>query len=241
MSTHRRAGEVEVLHRDEHFLVVNKPAFLPTTSPGPGDTLVERVRALDAGASKHHPSSRLDAEVTGVVIFARNAQAIQHLLAARREGSYQRDYVALAGATPVPREGEWRGAIALDARDPRKRSVATRAEKTAREACTRYRTLDALPNAALLLLEPRTGRTHQLRVHAAHAGCPLLGDRAYGGPARLVLADGSVIAPRRAMLHCARVVVPNPAGGPPLCMRAEPPSDMQQIWQTLGGSAIELR
>jgi 23S rRNA-/tRNA-specific pseudouridylate synthase len=233
-------GELVVLYRDERFLVVDKPAFLATTSPSGGETVVARARALDPRAPAMHPSSRLDAEVTGVLVFARSREAILHLLAARREHRYQRGYVGIAAAAPDPREGEWQGAIAIDVRDPRRRSVASAGARGARPSCTRYRTLAAPPRAALLWLEPQTGRTHQLRVHAAHAGCALLGDRPYSGAARLVLEDGSVIAPRRAMLHCARVTIPDPQGGAPLRFEATPPADLQKLWAQLGGDAIAL-
>jgi 23S rRNA pseudouridine1911/1915/1917 synthase len=245
MSTPRTPPrEVAVLYRDEQLLVVSKPPFLSTTSPRPGDdTLVGRVRALDPRAPKHHPSSRLDAEVTGVVIFARTAAAVRHLLEARREGLYARVYVGLAAAAPEPPEGEWRGAIAVHARDPRKRVVVEDDEDDgdARESCTRYRTLAQLSHAALLRLEPQTGRTHQLRVHAAHAGCALLGDKPYGGTARVVLGDGSVVTPRRVMLHCAQVTVPAmDRGGEAMRFAAPVPEDMQRVWAALGGAGIAV-
>jgi 23S rRNA-/tRNA-specific pseudouridylate synthase len=240
MNPRRAASDVEVLFRDARFLVLNKPAFLPTTGPGAGETLVQRARALDPRAPKLHPSSRLDAEVTGVVVFARTREAIQHLLAARRAGAYLRGYIALAAAEPVPPAGDWRAPIALDRRDPRKRVEATAGAPRALPAHTRYRTLQALARAALLWLEPQTGRTHQLRVHAAAAGCALLGDRPYGGATRVVLDDGSVVSARRTLLHCARVSVPDPAGGAALRFEAALPEDMLQVWRALGGSAIEL-
>jgi len=240
MTRPRAAADLEVLHRDDDFVVVIKPAFLPTTGPGPEDTLVARVRALDPDAEKHHPSSRLDAEVTGVVTFARTSAAIQHLLAARRAGDYHRIYLGIAPRAPAPRDGEWHAAIGVDARDPRKRTVAADDDEDARESATRYRTLAELAHAALLALEPQTGRTHQLRVHAAHAGCALLGDRPYGGPTRIVLSDGSVVTPRRVMLHCTRVTIPNPRGGPALSFEARPPADMQRLWESLGGGPIAV-
>jgi 23S rRNA-/tRNA-specific pseudouridylate synthase len=239
MSVRGAPAELSVLHRDELFLVVDKPAFLATTSPSGGPTVVERARALDPHAAKLHPSSRLDAEVTGVLVLARSRAAILHLLAARRAGLYARGYLGIAASAPQPPAGDFQGAIAIDPRDPRRRVVAPAGSRGARHAHTRYRTLAALPNGALLWLEPQTGRTHQLRVHAAHAGSPLLGDRPYGGPARVVASDGSVFTARRVMLHCARVTVPDPAGGAALRFEAAPPSDMQQLWRDLGGSAIE--
>jgi 23S rRNA-/tRNA-specific pseudouridylate synthase len=232
--------EVAVLHRDAFFLVLHKPSGLPTTSPASGPTLVEAARALDPDAPRLHPSSRLDAEVSGVVIFARTRAATEHLLGARREGRYQRGYLALAAAAPEPSRGQWRFAIALDPRDQRKRAVARDDATGARAAHTHYQTLVELPACALLWLEPETGRTHQLRVHAAHAGVPLLGDRHYGGLSRAVLEDGRVVSLRRTLLHCARVRVPDPHGRAALCFEAQPPLDFQSVFSALGGAAIEL-
>jgi 23S rRNA-/tRNA-specific pseudouridylate synthase len=77
-------------------------------------------------------------------------------------------------------------------------------------------------------------------VHASHAGVPLLGDRHYGGAARSVLGDGSVIAFRRTMLHCAAVCVPDPQGGAPVCFRAPLPDDLLEAWRGLGGEPFAL-
>lgn len=231
-------AEVTILHRDALFLVLHKPSGLPTTSPAASPTLVEAARALDPHASQLHPSSRLDAEVSGVVVFARTREATEHLLAARREGAYGRAYLALAAVAPEPKQGQWRAAIAIDPRDRRKRVAAADAVVGARASCTHYLTLCELPACALLWLEPQTGRTHQLRVHAAHARVPLLGDRHYGGASRAVLADGRVLSVRRTMLHCTRVRVPNPRGGEALCFEAPPPEDFRALWAGLGGGPI---
>jgi hypothetical protein len=94
----------------------------------------------------------------------------------------------------------------------------------------------AVDGAALLLLFPQTGRTHQLRVHAAHAGVPLLGDTLYGGPKRIVRPDGRVLTSRRVMLHCAEVTIPDPSRSEPtLTFHSPLPHDMRQIWRALGG------
>lgn len=232
--------ELRVVHRDESFLVVAKPSGIPTTSPNDETTLVSLVQALDPRAPRLHPSSRLDAEVTGVVIFARTAAATEHLLAARKAGAYERVYFGLAARAPEPDAGEWRGAIAHDPRDARKRRVATQAEGDAQPARTLYRTALQLEHAVLLELRPQTGRTHQLRVHAAHAGVPLLGDRHYGGSQRITLSDGRVLALRRTMLHCRRVTVPAIAGNGVLVFADDPPPDMQALWTNLGGDSLAI-
>lgn len=235
-------AEVAVLHKDAEFLVLYKPSGLATTSPPSSSaTLVDAARQLDPRAPRLHPSSRLDAEVSGVVVFARTRAATEHLLAARRAGVYRRGYLALAAKPPEPRQGEWGAAIGIDPRDSRKRIAVEPSARGARPALTRYRTLVELPLCSLLWFEPQTGRTHQLRVHAAHARIPLLGDRAYGGASRLVHEDGSVVSVRRTMLHCTRVCIPDPEPAHELlCFEARPAPDFQALWEALGGQAFSL-
>jgi 23S rRNA pseudouridine955/2504/2580 synthase/23S rRNA pseudouridine1911/1915/1917 synthase len=110
--------------------------------------------------------------------------------------------------------------------------------KRSRTASTDYRVLAETPHAALLWLEPRTGRTHQLRVHAARAGRPLLGDRHYGGSGRVVLADGRVLSARRTMLHCARLRLPDVARGGELDLWCPPPEDFRALWRGAGGEEV---
>ncbi|GAB4199261.1 MAG: hypothetical protein OHK0013_09240 [Sandaracinaceae bacterium] len=236
-----------MIFRDADYLVVDKPTGIPTTSPDGGDCLAARVRALDPRAERCHPSSRLDAEVSGVVVFARTARGIDALLEARRRGRYSRRYLALASAPPVLAEladeedATWRWSIAIDPRDPRKRRALEPGEHGVREqdAVTRARLLARAPLAVSLLLRPITGRTHQLRVHAARAGLPLLGDVAYGGARRLVCADGAVLACPRVALHCAVVVVPSPDGALH-AFRAPFPEDLAAVARALGLPEIDL-
>ena len=164
-----------------------------TTTPGDGPSLVASAKQLDPDAPRLHPSSRLDVLVSGLVVFARTRSATKHLMSMRSRSAYSRLYLALASAAPEPAAGSWREAIAIDPADPRRRTVAEGALAGRREALTDYDTAAVLPAAALLMLRPRTGRTHQLRVHAAAAGCALLGDRHYGGPQRLVMPDGRAL------------------------------------------------
>lgn len=110
------------------------------------------------------------------------------------------------------------------------------------EAVTDFAVAGTAGVVAALHLRPRTGRTHQLRVHASRAGSPLLGDVAYGGAPRLVLADGRVVTARRVMLHCAWLSLPRvrDASAPPLVLRAEIPEDMGAAWAALGGERDAL-
>ena len=105
-------------------------------------------------------------------------------------------------------------------------------------ARTRYRLRATAGDAAALWLTPFTGRTHQLRVHVAHAGFALLGDVHYGGPRRVVLADGRVVRAARTMLHCAWLSLP--MGRELLVFECAPPEDFGTLWSTLGGSEEAL-
>jgi 23S rRNA pseudouridine955/2504/2580 synthase/23S rRNA pseudouridine1911/1915/1917 synthase len=88
----------------------------------------------------------------------------------------------------------------------------------------------------MLAVEPQTGRTHQIRVHASHAGAPLLGDRDYGGPSRVTLPNGRIVALTRIALHAARVTVPG-SGGELLSASAPIPPELARVWSDLGGAA----
>ena len=246
------AADVTVLHRGGGLVAVAKPAGIPTIPDehdAEGSLLVRTARAIGIPPSTLHATSRLDRGVSGVVVFAETVAARERLQDARISGHYFRLYLAIAARAPSPAEGTWREPIGR-ARDPKKRMVRG---KDATDAETRYRTVKALagsaaggtaqaPNAsgALLAIEPVTGRTHQIRVHASHAGAPLLGDRDYspapalarrgGGPRTLVLASGKVIALDRVALHCAHVRVEGV-----LDVRAPIPDTLRGWWRDLGG------
>jgi 23S rRNA-/tRNA-specific pseudouridylate synthase len=231
---------VSIVHRDDDLLVLFKPSGLATTSPDGSGCLASVARELDPSAPRLHASSRLDAEVTGLVTFARSERAIAALLAARKEGRYERFYLALATRAPEPERGEWRWSIAKDPANPRRRVARPPDDARAVQALSQYRVLERQPKAALLLLMPQTGRTHQLRVHAAEAGAPLLGDKHYGGPVSVVRDDGRVLRAGRAMLHCARLVLPGIEAPASLTLDAPVPDDMRQLFSQLGGDVAKL-
>jgi 23S rRNA-/tRNA-specific pseudouridylate synthase len=239
-TVHHDTVPIDIVHKDAHLLVVDKPPGIPTTSPGEGDCLVRRVRKADPEAPALHPVSRLDAQVSGLVTFSRTREANRHLRDARASGAYRRLYLGLAAAPPSPPRGCWQTPIGIDPRDPRRRVGGPKGKggppaKAVRQAATDYRTAHILDQVALLLLWPRTGRTHQLRIHCSLAGSPLLGDRHYGGPVRVVRPDGRVIRARRIMLHCTRLVLPDPTGSGELVIEALPSADMTALWRALGG------
>jgi 23S rRNA pseudouridine1911/1915/1917 synthase len=236
-------AELTLLHEGGGFVAVDKPAGIPTipdTHEAEGSLLVRTARAIGARPESLHASSRLDRGVSGVVVFAATPRAREQLQTARKSGRYFRLYAAIAAKAPAPPEGTWSAPIGR-ARDPRKRAVGGR---DATDALTRYRTVAVagsaaggkaqtpeLPGgAALLAVAPVTGRTHQIRVHASHAGAPLVGDHDYGGPRTVVLPSGQVLATGRIGLHCARVRVNGL-----LDVGAPVPEALRAWWSVLGG------
>lgn len=242
------------------LLACDKPAGIPTVPDhaGAAHSLVALAAESRGGkAGDLFVTSRLDREVSGVVIFATTPEAEAHLRRARDVGTYVRRYVAIAAFSPATdatlttliesinvdqpsRAGAWNAPIGAG-KDPRHRAAGGGGAKPAQ---TRFAVIARAGGFVLLAVEPQTGRTHQIRVHAAHAGAPLLGDRDYGGPTRVTLRNGGIVAlaapmPRIA-LHAARVVVPDPAQGPAsglaLVATAPIPAALARIWAELGGA-----
>jgi RluA family pseudouridine synthase len=234
----RRAGDapgtVQVLRRTRDLVAVDKPAGVPTIADHGGSAhalTAMTARALGVAEADLHPTSRLDRDVSGVVVFALGKAAIARLAEARARGAYARRYVAITHRTPASDHGQWQAPIGR-ATSPRLRSVGGR---DAVASVTGYRVCARAGEHALLAASPVTGRTHQIRVHAAHAGAALLGDRSYGGPVRITLPSGSVLALERIALHAARVTVPDD-GGAQLAIASPVPVALRSWWQALGGS-----
>jgi 23S rRNA-/tRNA-specific pseudouridylate synthase len=237
------ADEAVVLARGEGWVAVDKPAGLPTIPDHGGAShalLAVVARTLGLPESKLHPTSRLDRDVSGVVVFATEAAAAERFREERAAHRYLRRYVALAANAPATEEGTWDVPIGR-AKDPRHRAPNGRDPADARThfavaavavAAVAAAAAARAPSAVLLALAPVTGRTHQLRVHASHAGAPLLGDRTYGGPTRLTLASGRVLAFDRIFLHAARVTLDGQAIDAPI------PETLASVWLALGGEGV---
>lgn len=232
-------NEPRIVHRDAHLLVVDKPAGLSTTAPQ-GHSLSRWVQEQDPRAPRLHALSRLDALVTGLVPFARTKLANEVALKARRQGCLHRAYLALASAAPAE-SGRWTWSIGLDPQDAKLRTALDPDESGAgvKHAATRFERRATAGPLSALVLYPETGRTHQLRVHAARAGAPLAGDVAYGGQRRFTLDNGRVLSARRVMLHCAALDMPDPSRpGQTLQLRLDVHRDMASLWNGAGGEPL---
>ena len=228
-----------ILHEDADLIVLDKPAGL-VVHPAPGNhdgTLVNALLAhcgdtLSGIGGERRPGivHRLDKDTTGVMVVAKTELASAALTVAFAARDIDRAYLALAWGLPSPLEGEIEGAIGRDQRDRKRMAVVSRG---GRSALTRYRTERAW-QAAASLLECRlaTGRTHQIRVHLASRGNPIVGDPVYlrrvpavartlPEPARQRLLD----FPRQA-LHAARLGFAHPRTGQPLDFATALPTDM---------------
>jgi 23S rRNA-/tRNA-specific pseudouridylate synthase len=221
-----------VLFENAELVVIDKASGLSTIPDTRGET-ASALGALEARYGKLHATSRLDREVSGVVIFARTEQSATRLREARDQGAYKRQYVALShpatSATlanaSLGAQHVWNAPIGRAA-NPHLRQIQG---KDAVPAETHAFAIAQTSAAMLWRMHPETGRTHQLRLHASHAGCPLLGDAAYGGKRSIAGGDGRVLSISRIMLHAARVTIPHGTYEAPV------PEAMRRLWSELGG------
>ena len=225
------AGGVQILWNANGIVAADKPAGIPTIADHGGDAhalSTAVARAVGVPTSALHPTSRLDRGVSGVVVFAMDERARALLRTAREEGRYERRYVALASQAPSPPSGTWDAPIGR-AKDALLRKVNG---KDAVPSVTRYAVVAEARDAVMLALAPVTGRTHQLRVHASHAGAPLLGDRDYGRATNVTLASGEVLRVGRIALHCAHVRLL--FGEEEVRLSAEIPAELRELAARLG-------
>lgn len=175
-------GPLEILYEDEALLAVDKPAGLlmhPTfyrTTGTLANYLLGYYRRTGQACAVH-PVSRLDRDTFGVTLFAKNAHIHAAMVQAHKDGQIQKTYRALVHGAPPAEEGRWDWPVARREGGSLLRQVSPEGQP----AVTLYRVLSTIGGDSLLELQPVTGRTHQLRVHCAEAGCPILGDPQYGG------------------------------------------------------------
>lgn len=216
--------EALILHRDGLVLVLNKPAGLPVhAGPGGGPNLEECFVHLQFGLPAPPAlAHRLDRDTSGCLVLGRHRKALSKLGRLFREGRVGKVYWALlsgvpeaeAGTIDAPlakvssRFGGWRIEVAEDGQP----------------SVTDWRLLGQGGGVSWVEFRPRTGRTHQIRVHAAHAlGCPVLGDAFYGAPD----AEGPM------MLHSRAITLPLQATKVPLSVEAPPPEPMAEALRAI--------
>jgi 23S rRNA pseudouridine1911/1915/1917 synthase len=237
-----QAADLHILYEDADLLVLDKPAGL-VVHPAPGNpdgTLVNAVLAhcgdsLTGIGGEKRPGivHRLDKDTSGVMVVAKTELAMAKLATAFATRDLDRSYLALCWGVPSPAEGLLEGAIGRDTRDRKRMAVVASGGK---QAQTGYRVKRAWGlGAALVECRLRTGRTHQIRVHMAAAGHPLVGDPVY--LRRIPAAARSLPPPQRAALldfarqalHAARLGFRHPRSGAALLFETPPPPDFDEL------------
>ncbi len=215
---------VPIVYQDAHLIVIDKPAGL-VVHPAPGhptgtlvNALLDQIAPAGAAASERPGIvHRLDKDTSGLMVVARDESTLAHLAEQMKEHSTIKRYLALVeGHMPVP-EGVIEAPIGRDPRQ-RQRMALVSVVSGGREARTRFRVLRELRGRSLLELQLETGRTHQIRVHLAAVGHPVVGDPTYGRP--------QAPLPPRQFLHAVHLEFEHPVTGAWLTFDAPLPSDL---------------
>ena len=235
-----------ILHEDPDLIVLDKPAGL-VVHPAPGNEAGTLVNALLAHCGDALPGiggerrpgivHRLDKDTSGVMVVAKSQAAMLGLAHAFATRDLERSYLALCWGLPAPGSGSIEGPIGRDPRDRKRMALVARGGKP---ALTHYQTQRSW-EAAVALLECRlaTGRTHQIRVHLAARGTPIVGDPVYlrrvPAAARLLqpLPRGRLLDFPRQALHAATLGFRHPVTGADLRFSTPPPADFKSLLSTL--------
>ena len=185
---------LNILYEDNHLLVVNKPAGLPTmgVSSDRPSLLSQAKKYIKQKYDKPGNVylgivSRLDAPVTGIIVIARTSKAAARLTDQYRRGAVEKSYLAIVEKQPIPPEARCIDWVRKDERH-RKMHISAPQAPQAKQARLSYRTLKRLAQGALLEISLETGRKHQIRLQLSHRGFPIVGDRKYGS--RVDLPEG---------------------------------------------------
>lgn len=224
---------LSVLYEDADLIVIDKPAGL-VVHPAPGHAGGTLVNALlhhcvdlagIGGVSRPGIVHRLDRGTSGVLVAAKRDAAHASLAAQFKDHSIERVYLALVRGTPGADTGDVDRAIGRHPRDRKRMSVQTR---SGRAAATHWRVLERYPHSGITLLEvrPASGRTHQIRVHLASIGLPIVADPVYG-------RGGDALGLERPALHAAVLGFTHPTRGERLRFEALLPADLQAAIDTV--------
>ncbi len=210
----------DIVYEDDDLMVVNKPAGMSVHSSRKSDlhSLANALAYYFQQKGEYHifrAVNRLDRQTSGLMILAKNEHA--NALLVRQQKQIKKGYLALTEGVPNPKQGTLRYPIRRAENSVLKRVVAS----DGKEAITHYTVRKHSNALALVEMELETGRTHQIRVHFSHIGCPLLGDWLYG-------REDTPLITRHA-LHAWRISFMHPISGEILQFETELPEDMQRI------------
>jgi RluA family pseudouridine synthase len=224
--------QARVLHRDGLILVIDKPAGLAVhAGPSGAPNLEECFDALRFGLPRPPAlAHRLDADTSGVLVLGRHPKALAKLGRLFSGRDTEKTYWAVVEGAPPADEGvfDW-PLLKLNTRAGWSVKVSKDISKGGQTAVSRYRVLGRAPGMTWLELTPETGRTHQLRVHCTHAGCPIIGDRLYG----------TASAGQQLHLQSHAIVLPLQKSKPPIRVEAPPPPHMLEALKACGFTSAQ--
>jgi 23S rRNA pseudouridine1911/1915/1917 synthase len=246
-----------ILHEDDCVVVVDKPAGM-IVHPAKGhwegtlaSALAHHFGALSGRGGPTRPGivHRLDRDTSGVIVAAKNDQAHDALAAQFKSRQVEKEYLAIVAGVP-DRDRDVIAEPIGDHPTHREKKAIRREDASGREAVTEYEVVERFLGYALVRARPRTGRTHQIRLHLAHIGCPVLCDRLYGGRAKITelellprdkvgqdnplsrQAANEALLERQA-LHAHRLAFSHPTSGTQLRFEAPMPADMERTLAAL--------
>lgn len=227
--------DVEVIHEDCDIIVVNKPAGM-VVHPGAGvaggtlvNALVHMCGDLSGIGGEMRPGivHRLDKETSGIMVVAKNDRAHGNLSGQFKDRETEKEYVAIVSGEMKKNSGVFTSQIG---RSPSNRVKMTSFSKAGRSAETRWEIIERLRGATLVNVWPKTGRTHQIRVHFSENGFPVLADKVYGGKkSRPQNSDALGTLLKRHALHARSLGFAHPATGKRIELSAEIPEDMVSV------------
>ena len=205
-------GNLNILYEDEDILAVNKPANMPThpTKYHIDDTLANLICGYMGDSFVFRAVNRLDKDTTGVVLIAKNRYSAEIFNSLIRENKIQKEYMAICCGTM-----EGSSIIEANIKKETERGIKRIVSPDAQYAKTIYKAVKVENDYTLVQLLPKTGRTHQLRVHMSHIGHPIYGDYLYGNE----------IEGKRTLLHCGAMIFIHPFTNEEICIKAPLPDD----------------
>lgn len=235
---------IKIVHEDDDLIVVDKPAGM-VVHPGAGvwsgtlaNALAHHFERLSGAAGQIRPGivHRLDKETSGLLVIAKNDRAHELLSEQFQSREVFKLYLALVYGCPSEPRGRITARIGRNPRNRTKMSVL--GGGAGREAITLYEVARRYEEFALLKVQPKTGRTHQIRVHMAHIGHPVVGDAIYGGGRENLVRDararGEIKALGRHFLHSAALGFRHPTGGEWLEFSSELPGELAAFLSLIG-------
>lgn len=230
------AAEFAILHEDSHILVIDKPCGVAVHGgSGVSFGVIEQLRASRPDAKFLELVHRLDRETSGLLMLAKKRSALTNLHEQMRDGLTDKRYLTMVG-------GDWKNARQHIKLPLHKYTTAEGERRVCvqaggMESHTVFSLLRKFPNFALLEAELKTGRTHQIRVHLASSGFPILGDDKYGDFALnrvLLKADATRGALKRMFLHAHQITFTHPESGKPMTLNAPLPGECERFLVSLG-------